>query len=122
MSHDTPKSPEEMKARTKSFALALIKTVEDLPETKITRVIANQLLRSGTSVGANYRATCRARSRADFISKMGIVLEEADESAYWLELLIEAGIVPKKGLAELLEEAYALVAITVSSLKTAKNE
>ena len=84
---------DDLKQRTKSFALRIIRLIESLPPGKTTDVIGKQLLRSGTSVGANYRAACRARSQADFISKMGIVLEEADESAYWMELLIESGAI-----------------------------
>ena len=88
--------PGEMKERTKTFALRIIRLVESLPNTKIANVIGGQLLRSGTSVGANYRAACRAKSPADFVSKMGTVEEEADECFYWMELLIEAGIVEAK--------------------------
>jgi four helix bundle protein len=83
-------------------------------------VIGNQLLRSGTSVGANYRSACRARSRPDFISKASIALEEADESQYWMELLIESGTIPEKQLAALIKEADELVAILTVSVKTAK--
>ena len=111
---------EEMKKRTKSFALRIIRLVETLPNTQTGRVIGNQLLRSGTSVGANYRSACRARSPADFISKMGIVEEEADESLYWMELLVEAEIVKPEKLEYLMKEADELVAITVSSINTAK--
>ena len=81
---------DELKARTKQFALRVIRLVESLPRGRTADVIGKQLLRSGTSVGANYRAACRAKSTADFISKMGTVEEEADESLYWMELLIEA--------------------------------
>ena len=83
---------EEMKQRTKLFALGIIQLVESLPKERTAEVLGRQLLRSGTSVGSNYRSACRAKSIADFISKMGIVEEEADESLYWMELLIEAGI------------------------------
>jgi four helix bundle protein len=82
--------------------------------------MGKQLLRSGTSVGANYRASCRARSPAEFVAKMGIVEEEADESAYWMELLIESGLVPERRLKDLLAEANELVAITVASIRTAR--
>jgi four helix bundle protein len=86
---------EELKARTRSFALRIIRVAESLPETPTARVIRNQMIRCGSSVGANYRTACRARSKADFVSKMGIVEEEADETIYWIELLVDAGIVKK---------------------------
>ena len=113
---------EEMKRRTKQFALRIIRLVESLPRGRTADVIGKQLLRSGTSVGANYRAACRARSNADFISKMGIVEEEADESLYWMELLIEAEIVKLDSLESLMKEADELLAITVSSIKTARRK
>jgi four helix bundle protein len=90
---------EELKIRTKQFALRVIRLVEALPNTRISNTIGNQLLRSGTSVGANYRAACRGRSRPDFVSKVGIAIEEADESLYWMEMLIESGILPRTALA-----------------------
>jgi four helix bundle protein len=111
---------DELKRRTKTFALDVIKFVESLPKGKITEIIGRQLLRSGTSVGANYRAACRARSSADFIAKMGVVEEEADESIYWLELLVESGIVSYDRVVSLRKEADELLAITVSSIRTAK--
>lgn len=111
---------DELKNRTKKFGLRIIKLVESLPNTQTARVIGNQLLRSGTSVAANYRAACRAKSNADFIAKMGIVEEEADESVYWIEMLVETDLV-KQNLAEnLLGEANQLVAIFVSSINTAR--
>jgi four helix bundle protein len=113
-------SEKDLKKRTKSFALRIIRLVETLPNTQTGRVIGNQLLRSGTSVGANYRSACRARSPADFISKMGIVEEEADESLYWMELLIEDEIVKQEKLESLMKEADEIIAITVSSIKTAR--
>ncbi len=106
--------------RTKQFALATIKLCEGLPKDETSRILARQLLRSGTSVGANYRAVRRAKSKADFISKMGTVLEEADESAYWIELLSDAGKVASAQSAPLHREANELVAIAVSSLNTAR--
>lgn len=109
-----------MKQRTKSFALRIIELVDNLPGGRAAEVIGRQLLRSGTSVGANYRAACRAKSVADFIAKMGIVEEEADECIYWMELLMEAKILPPARLQALMSEADELVAITVSSIKTAK--
>jgi len=111
---------EEMKRRTKQFALRVIRLVESLPRGRTADVIGNQLLRSGTSVGANYRAACRAKSNADFISKMGTVEEETDESLYWIELLIEAEIVKLDSLESLMKEADELLAITVTSINTAR--
>jgi four helix bundle protein len=110
----------DLKQRTKEFALQAIRLVESLPRGKMTDVIGRQLLRSGTSVGANYRSACRAKSIADFISKMGTVEEEADESIYWMELLIESGLISKDKVVELLDEADQIVAIIVSSIKTAR--
>jgi four helix bundle protein len=112
--------PKDLKQRTKEFALRIIELVESLPRDKITDVIGKQLLRSGTSVGANYRSACRAKSTADFISKMGTVEEEADESIYWMELLIESGLISKDEVDGLLDEADQIVAIIVSSIKTAR--
>ncbi|MGB7622222.1 MAG: four helix bundle protein [Terriglobia bacterium] len=111
---------EELKQRTKRFALCIFRLVESLPKRKTVDVISRQLLRSGTSVGANYRSACRAKSTADFISKMGIVEEEADESIYWMELLVEGGILPEDTVAPLMREAGEIIAITVSSIKTAR--
>jgi four helix bundle protein len=111
---------EELKKRTKKFGLAIIKLVESLPPSQTTRVIGNQLLRSGLSVGANYRAVCRARSKADFISKAGIVIEEADETSYWLDMLCEAGIISSDKLQPLLQETNELVAILTASVITAR--
>lgn len=109
-----------LKERTKEFALRIIEFVETLPRGRTTDVIRGQLLRAGTSVGANYRSSCRARSPADFIAKMGIVEEEADESLYWMELLIEAGIVKPENLEALMKEGDELLAITVASINTAR--
>jgi len=111
---------EELKKRTKKFGLNTIKLVESLPSTQAGRVIGNQLLRSALSVGANYRAACRGRSKADFISKVGITTEEADESQHWLEMLVEAGIVSPDKLKPLMQEANELVAILTASAKTAR--
>jgi four helix bundle protein len=110
----------DLKKRTKAFALRIIKLVESLPSGKTADVIGKQLLKCGTSVGANYRASCRAKSQADFIAKMGIVEEEADESIYWMELLVESGLVRQELLDNLINEANELVSIVVSSIKTAK--
>lgn len=111
---------EEMKQRTKRFGLEVIRLVESLPKTRTADVIGRQLLRAGTSVGANYRAACRGRSKADFISKAGIVIEEADESIYWMELLQEARLAPEIRSKELMKEADELVAILTASVKTAR--
>ena len=111
---------EELKRRTKTFAIRIIRLVEALPNTSTARVIGNQLLRGRTSVGANYRAACRARSQAEFISKIGVVVEEADESVYWLELLIEAAVLPPSKVQDLLDEANELTAVFVASGRTAK--
>ena len=110
----------EMQKRTKAFAVRVIQLVEGLPRNRTADVIGRQLLRCGTSVGANCRAACRARSPADFIAKMGIVEEEADESVYWLELLVETGMLRDQDVTALSTEASQLVAITVASIKTAK--
>ncbi len=112
---------EEMKARTKTFALKIIKIIESFPHHRTAEVMAKQLLRSAMSVGANYRAACRAKSSADFIAKMGIVEEEADECIYWMELLVDSGLINHNDLNYLMEEANELLAITVASIKTARN-
>ncbi|HEX9422532.1 MAG TPA: four helix bundle protein [Pyrinomonadaceae bacterium] len=109
-----------MKARTRCFALRIIRLAESLPDTSTAKVIRHQMIRCGSSVGANYRAACRARSKPDFVSKMGIVEEEADETIYWMELLIDAGIVKQSRMAELLDEADQILSIVISSIKTAK--
>ena len=113
-------SSEDLKMRTKRFALRIIKLVESLPKTPTTRVIGNQLLRCGTSVAANYRASCRAKSKADFISKMGTVEEETDESAFWIEMLVDTDLVKETKVADLLSEAEQLTKIFVSSINTAR--
>jgi len=113
-------NPVELKARTKTFALRIIKLTRAIPKCDDAgRAIAKQIVRSGTSVAANYRASCRARSRAEFVSKIGTVEEESDETAWWLELLIESGIMPAKKMSALLEEANSLTAIMAASRKTA---
>jgi four helix bundle protein len=113
-------NPAEMQARTRRFALDIIALTERLPRTRAAEVIGRQLLRSATSVGANYRAACRARSDSDFIAKLKIVEEEADESAYWLSLLIEANLGPQPSLEMLFDEANQLIAMIVASIKTAR--
>lgn len=111
---------EELKERTKKFALRVLKLYRSLPKGKDAEALGYQLLRAGTSVGANYRAACRARSQADFISKITIVEEEADESAYWIELLIESDLMKKELLNNLLKESNELTAIFTASGRTAK--
>ena len=113
-------NPEEFKKRTKAFALRIVRLVEALPESGTAAVIGKQLLRSGLSVGANYRAACRARSRADFIAKMGIVEEECDEAVYWLELLTEGGAVETPRVEDLMREADEILALVVTSIRTAR--
>ena len=112
--------PHDLKERTKRFACRIIRLVGALPKTAAGRVIGTQLLRAGTSVGANWRASSRARSRAEFIAKLGIVLEEADEALYWMELLIEAHLVKKERLRLLMQEGNELTAIAVASINTAR--
>ena len=110
---------DELKLRTKEFALRILKLVAALPKSIEGRAIAGQLVRAGTSVAANYRSACRARSKAEFIAKLGVVLEEADETQLWLELIIEGKLVPAVRVKPLLEEANELVAIFVSSRESA---
>lgn len=107
-----------LQERTKALALRVIHLVNSLPTNETGRVIGKQLLRSGTSVGANYRAALRAKSRADMLNKLKIVEEEADETAYWLELLIDACIIPEQKLRPLLTEVNEIVSMTVASIKT----
>ena len=109
----------DLKARTKQFALRVMKMVDALPRTIQGRAIAKQIIRSATSVAANYRAACRARSRAEFIAKIGIVEEEADESCFWLELIIDSGLLNEDRIRPLLSEAGELVAIMAASRKSA---
>ncbi len=106
---------QELKQRTKRFALRVIKLVDALPKTTVGRAIANQLMRAGTSVGANYRTACRSRSKAEFIARVGVVEEEADESAYWMELIIESGLMKPTLVSALIQEANELVAIMAAS-------
>jgi four helix bundle protein len=113
-------SEPDLKRRTKAFALQILKLVDALPKTTAGRALASQILRPGTSVAANYRAACRAKSHTDFIAKMGIVEEEADETLFWLELLEESELVTAAKLTAIKEEANELIAITVASIKTAR--
>ena len=110
----------DLKDRTKALALAAVRLVETLPRSQSARVIGDQLVRSATSVAANYRSACRARSKKDFIPKMGIVEEEADETAFWLELVADCRLADPERVAALGKEANQLVAITVSSIRTAR--
>jgi len=112
--------PEELKARCKQFSLRVIRLVRSLPNDQVGRPIANQLIRSGTSVAANYRAACLAKSRADFVSKVATAAEEADESALWMELIIEDQILPAAKVTPLCQEAAELTSIFCSSIKTAR--
>jgi|SRR5271166_1558186 len=114
------KDSDALKLRTKDFALRIIRLYRSLPRTDDARVLGKQLLRSGTSIGANYHAACRARSRAGFIAKLGIVREEADETTFWLDLLQEVSVFPAEQLRPLTREANELVSIFVSSIRTAK--
>jgi four helix bundle protein len=117
----TSSKQAELRDRTKRFALRIIRLFQHLPRSTAAQVLGKQLLRSGTSVGANYRASGRARSRAEFISKMSIVVEEADETVFWIECLIESGIVKSHLLADLLAEANELLAIFAASQRTARS-
>jgi four helix bundle protein len=112
--------PEELRERTKKFAIRIVRLFQALPKSTEAQIMGKQLLRCGTSVAANYRATCRARSKAEFVARMGIVAEEADESVLWLELLEETNILSRERLQEIMKEAKELVAIFSTSLKTAK--
>ncbi len=108
----------QLKDRSQRFALEIIRVFRSLPRSEEARVIGRQLLRAGTSVGANYRAACRGRSRAEFAAKIGIVVEEADECVYWLELLIKSGVVPLEKLQPVVQEAQELLAIFAASQNT----
>ncbi len=111
---------EGLRQRSKHFALRIVKLFQSLPKTDEARILGRQVLRSGTSVAANYRAVCRARSKAEFFAKMGVVVEEADETLFWLELLVETSIVKEIRFKSLLEEANELVAIFAASHRTAR--
>lgn len=113
-------SPEQLRHRTKEFAIRIVRLFRELPKTDEARMVGRQVFRSGTSVAANYRAVCRARSKAEFIAKMGVVVEEADETVFWLELLIETGMVREGQLASLVKESKELLAIFAASNGTAR--
>src|SRR5262249_28085606 len=111
---------EDLRERTKHFAVRIIKLYRSLPRSDEARILGRQILRSGTSIGANYRSACRARSHSEFMAKLGIVLEEADETAFWLELMQLSDIFPEKKLHDLVREVNELIAIFVASVRTAK--
>jgi four helix bundle protein len=111
---------DELIKRTKVFAVAVVKLVRTLPTDVATTVMSRQLVKSGTAIGANYRGSCRAKSRPDFISKMTTVEEEADETLFWLEMLVETNTVRKDAVAWLLDESEQLLRIVVASIKTAR--
>ena len=114
-------STEQFRKRTFQFGIRIVRLTQALPKTDVGRVNGNQLLRSGTAVGANYRAAARARSRAEFIAKMGIVEEECDESLYWLEMLAELELVNANRLTELQREADEILSIVIASIRTARS-
>jgi four helix bundle protein len=115
-------TPDDFKQRTKTFALRVITLVETLPSSRGADVLCRQLLRSATSVAANYRAACRARSPADFINKLGIVEEESDESLFWMELIAESGLVPVAKLTALMKEADEITAMVVASINKSRRK
>jgi len=112
---------ETLKLRTRRFALAVIQLVEGMPKSMSSTVIGRQVMRAGTAVGANYRAACRARSRAEFIAKLGIVEEEADECIYWFELMEEANLLPQATIAPLKSEANELLAISIATINSTRS-
>ena len=111
---------DALRKRTRDFAIRIVKLSHALPKNDTARILGRQVLRSGTSVGANYRAVCRARSRAEFVSRMAVVVEEADETVFWLELLVDTGIIPRERLGGLIQEAGELLALCAASHRTAK--
>ncbi len=117
-----PMDKQMFKSRTKQIAIRVIKMTESLPKNKAGDVIGRQIIRSATSVGANYRAACRAKSTADFINKLKIVEEEADETHYWMELIVEAELLPRARVANLMQETDEIIAMTVASIKTERNK
>ncbi|HSE49549.1 MAG TPA: four helix bundle protein [Terriglobales bacterium] len=112
--------PAELKQRTRKFAVRVFKMADALPRSAASQVIARQVLRSSSSVAANYRSACRARSHAEFIARLGVAEDEADETVFWLEMIIEAGLLPAAKLVKLMDEARQLTAILVASRKTSK--
>lgn len=111
-------TPEHLRERTKALAIRVVKLFSALPHSPQAQVIGKQLLRCGTSVAANYRAACRSRSRAEFVARLGVVVEEADETIFWLELLVDAEIIPAQRMEELLDEARELTAIFTAAQQT----
>jgi len=111
----------ELKQRTKQFALRIIRLFRSLPKTEEARIMGRQLLRCGTSVPANYRAACRARSRVEFVAKIGVVVEEADEAVFWMELLVESGTMASDRMSEIVKEANELLAVFAASQRTARS-
>jgi len=109
------------KTRTKKLAVAIIKEADRLPKSRAADVVARQVIRSGTSVGANYRAACRAKSTADMVNKMKIVEEECDETAYWIEIMVESGLASQEQVNEIYKETNEILAMTVASIKTLRN-
>jgi len=114
-------TPERMKQRTKSFGLGVLRLVDQLSKTRPADPIARQLLRAGTSVGANYRAACRSRTDGDFLARMGVVEEEADEALYWVELLLEAGLTTAQRTAVLVQEGNETLSMVMASINTVKS-
>ncbi|MBI5330617.1 MAG: four helix bundle protein [Betaproteobacteria bacterium] len=112
---------DALKLRTRRFALAVIQLVEGMPKSMSSTVIGRQVMRAGTAVGANYRAACRARSRAEFIAKLGIVEEEADECIYWFELMEEANLLPQTSIAPLKSEANELLSIIIATIRSTRS-
>ena len=110
----------EFRTRTFQFGIRSIRLAESLPKTTVAQIVAKQLIRAATSVGSNYRAAIRSRSRADFVAKMGIVEEECDETVYWIEVLVELGLLSETRTSALQEEANEIRAVTISSIKTAR--
>jgi len=113
---------EEVKRRTKRVGLEVIKLIDELPNKPSARAIGNQIVRSSTSIGANYRAACRAKSTPDFVNKLKIVEEETDETIFWIEMLIESGLVSQERLSGLLSETNEILSIIVASINTIKNK
>ena len=113
---------QAFKNRTKRLAVRIINMINALPEGKASDVISRQIIRSATSIGANYRAACRAKSAADFINKLKIVEEEADETLYWLELIVDAKLLPQSRVAALMQETDEIIAMTVASIKTKRSK
>ncbi len=115
-----PTRPEELRERTKQFAIRIVRFFRSLPKNDEAWIVGKQVLRADTSVAANYRAVCRARSRAEFVAKMGITVEEADETVFWLEILVETGLVLRLRMEKSLAEANELLAILAASQRTAR--